>query len=80
MLARAQGLLGQDPATALSITEGHQRSFPAAMLVEEREVIAVDALVRLGRRDEARARVAQVRARFPRSAYLPRLEALVAAR
>ncbi len=70
--ARAAG-----PAEALAIVREHEQRFPDGALVQEREVIAVGALIGLGRASEARARAARFVERFPRSAYRPRIDALV---
>jgi len=56
LLERARAALGASPAEALALTETHASRFPAGKLGMEREIVAVDALRRLGRRDEARAR------------------------
>jgi hypothetical protein len=77
LLQRAQDALGSAPARALDLVNRHATRFPGAALGQEREVIAIDALVRLGRTGEARARAAAFAARFPTSAHLRRLEALV---
>jgi hypothetical protein len=53
MLEVARSALGSDPAQALEITKEHSKLFPKAQLRDERELIAVDALLRLGRRAEA---------------------------
>jgi hypothetical protein len=77
LLHRAQDALGSAPSRALDLLSLHAARFPAAALGQEREVLAIDALVRLGRIGEARARAAAFAARFPTSAHLHRLEALV---
>jgi hypothetical protein len=77
LLQRAQDALGGAPARALDLLNQHAARFPGTGLGQEREVLAIDALVRLGRTDEARARTAAFASRFPRSAHLRRLEALV---
>jgi hypothetical protein len=46
--------------------------------VQEREVIAVEALLRAGRREEAQARFQRFLERHPRSAHRRRLEDLLA--
>jgi hypothetical protein len=69
----------QDGAAALAATREHERRFPSGMLVQEREAMAVRALVLLGRRDEARARTDRFRARFPGSVLMPALESQVGA-
>ena len=77
LLQRAQDALGSAPARALDLVSRHAARFPGSVLGQEREVLAVDALVRLGRHGEARARAAAFAARFPTSAHLRRLEALM---
>ena len=54
----------EDGAAALVTTEEHARRYPRGILVQEREAIAVRALVLLGRIDEARARVDRFRQAF----------------
>jgi hypothetical protein len=77
MLDRAQQALRPRPAEALALAEEHAQRFAGGKLAEEREVIAVGALLRLGRRDEAAQRVQRFRARFPGSAYAPRMQQLL---
>jgi hypothetical protein len=77
LLQRAQDALGSSPARALDILNQHAARFPGAGLGQEREVIAIDALVRLGRAGEARERAAAFAARFPTSAHLRRIGSLV---
>jgi hypothetical protein len=77
LLDRAQAALASRPADALASCDEHARRFPSGTLVQEREVLAIDALVRLGRRDEAEARAARFRQAFPRSGHLRRVDALL---
>jgi hypothetical protein len=74
-LERARGALGQSPAAALSLANQHRARFPAGVLAEEREVIAIEALKRLGRTAEAERRIEAFARRFPGSAYRKKLEA-----
>lgn len=75
LLDRARGAVErEDGAEALAVTEEHARKFPRGALVQEREAIAVRALILLGRRDEARTRIDRFRERFPDSLLLPALE------
>ncbi|WP_437532014.1 hypothetical protein WME79_03800 [Sorangium sp. So ce726] len=76
LLHRAQDALGTDPGSALALTVEHARRFPAGALAQEREIIAIRALLALGRAAEARARAASLLDRFPGSAYRGRLESL----
>jgi len=59
--ALARGEAGE----ALAATSRHAREYPDGALVEEREAIAVKALVALGRKEEARTRVQALEQRFP---------------
>jgi len=76
-LQRAQDALATGPAQALALAEAHASRFPAGTLGQEREVVAIQALVRLGRVEEARARGGRFLAAFPGSAHRRRLEALL---
>ncbi|MGA7122308.1 MAG: hypothetical protein WBY94_19555 [Polyangiaceae bacterium] len=77
LLLRARRELGSNPRAALQLTEEHARLFPDGTLVPEREVLALEALVELGRTQEARARFANFRGRFPNSPHLARLEGML---
>jgi hypothetical protein len=77
ILNRAQRIVARDPAGALSLAEDHARRFPSGALAQEREFIAIEALLGLGRRAEASARAAQFRAAFPGSAHARRLDLLL---
>lgn len=76
LLQRAQGALGADPGAALALTGEHARRYPGGALAQEREFIAVSALLALGRAPEAQGRAARLLERFPSSAYRGRLETL----
>lgn len=65
------------PDQALEATRLHESRYPKGQLSEERESIAVHALVAAGRVDEARARADRFRARFPQSIFLPAIDAAV---
>jgi hypothetical protein len=56
LLQRARTALASDPETALALAERHERRFPRGLLTLERELVAIDALVVLGRREAAEAR------------------------
>ena len=77
LLLRARQQLASDPAWSLALTEEAGRRFPEGALAPEREVLAVEALARLGRLPSARARLAAFRARYPQSPHLARLESLL---
>jgi hypothetical protein len=64
-------------ANALALVDEHQRRFPSGHLAEEREALRVKALLGLDRRVEARKVAADFRARFPNSALLARIQAML---
>jgi hypothetical protein len=65
-------------AKALALCDRHAREVGAkGLLVQEREVIAIEALVKLGRQGEAKARADKFKRAFPTSTHLLKVEALV---
>jgi hypothetical protein len=78
LIERARKALSAEPRRALSLTQEHQRRFPAGALGVERDVIAVEALARLGQTAEARRRALAFEARYPKSIHLPQVRALLA--
>ena len=77
MLQRAQSALRVDPAQALAICDEHRRSFPRGLLGQEREVITIGALMRLGRSADAETRARRFAAQHPSSTHLRRIETLL---
>jgi len=59
---------------ALAAITRHEATFPAGLLREEREALAVKALVLTGRGAEANARGAHFRERYPTSVLLPAVD------
>jgi hypothetical protein len=78
LLEMARSALGSDPALALEYVARHARRHPDGQLSAERELIAVDALLRLGRRSEAEQRAAPRLQQAPGSLYSRRLRQLLA--
>lgn len=76
-LRRAQSTLAADPVRALQMLQEHPTRYPRAILVQEREVMTIDALARLGRVDEARARAKAFVAQHPRSAHESRIASIL---
>jgi hypothetical protein len=76
ILREAQQALGSNPARALALADEHARSHPKGQLGQEREMLRIQALVALGRKDEARALAKAFKERHPKSGYLPRLDAM----
>jgi hypothetical protein len=78
LLRPAQMALGRSSfANALALVDEHQRRFPSGHLAEEREALRVKALLGLDRREEARRVAAAFRERFPNSALLARIQAML---
>jgi len=69
LLEQARRALASSPATALSLTNQDAARFPRGALAQEREVIAIEALRRLGRGAEADRRAAAFAQAFPGSAH-----------
>lgn len=69
LLERARRELRANPSAALAISNEHLQRFPGGALAEEREVIAIKALRKLGRSAEADRRAAAFAARYPDSAH-----------
>ena len=55
---------------ALEALARHEHDYPQGQLVEEREALTILGLAALGKKDEAQARAAAFRTRFPRSILL----------
>ena len=77
LLREAQSVLRSDPARALAVAAEHARRFEDGTLAQEREVVAIEALVALSRLPEARARAERFAARWPRSAHARRLAVIL---
>jgi hypothetical protein len=78
LIEKARRALAADPRRALALAQEHQRRFPVGSLGVEREVIALEALARLGQTAEAKRRALAFEAKYPRSIHLPRVRALLA--
>jgi hypothetical protein len=63
-----------DGAAALADLDAHERRFPAGALSQEREAMAIHALVLTGDRARAERRAATFRARFPGSVLQPLID------
>jgi len=80
LLARANRALASSPALALSLADEHMRRFPASGMDQERELIAITALVNLGRMGEAQRRAAAFTSAHPDSIYQRRIDNALAVR
>lgn len=77
LVQRAQSLIAGDPARALALTVEHARRYPDGQLGMEREIVAVEALKRLGRQAEARRRAEALLERAKGSLYEERVRNLI---
>jgi hypothetical protein len=78
LLTPAQTALhANDFEHALALAERHASLYAAGTFAEEREAIAIEALQKLGRRDQARSRLTTFTAHYPHSGYRARLERTV---
>jgi hypothetical protein len=69
LLERARRSLSGSPNQALALTRLHQARFPKGALKQEREVIAIEALRRLGRANDAEQRAGTFEKQYPDSAH-----------
>jgi hypothetical protein len=76
LIKRAQAARGQ-PGAVLSALAEHERAYPTGMLAQEREVLAIEALVSAGRRGEAETRAKKLESAHPGSAHLRRVRVLL---
>ena len=77
LLREARASLPVDPGEALAFAEQHRARFPRGALTQEREILAITALVKLGRKSEATDRAARFRSAYPGSAYLRQIDRLL---
>ena len=78
VLEEARAALATDPARALALADEHAKRFQHPAFAQERERLAIDALVRSGRRADATERATRFESTYPRSPHLARVRALVA--
>jgi len=78
-LARAQRALGTNPHLTLQLVDGHRSLYPTGSLRQERDLLGIDALRRLGRHSLAAERVEAFLNRYPNSGHRTRLEAYLEA-
>jgi hypothetical protein len=70
-------LLRREPQAALDALEELRRTHPRGRLSEERDALWVQALAQLGRSDEATEATKEFRRKYPRSVFLPSVDAAV---
>lgn len=77
LLHMAQESLVRSPMRAIQFLEEHRRRFPDGSLSQEREVFAIEALWRAGRRDAAAERAKRFLSAHPGSGHAARVRSLV---
>jgi len=76
LLRDARLALSGNPSEALALAERHRVLFAHGAMVQERELIAISALARLGRHTAVLTRAAQFERDFPNSPYRKQVSAL----
>ena len=74
VLVNARKALKTDPTQTLRWVQEHERRFSSGILIQEREVLAIQALRRLNRSAEASARAARFHERYPTSIHGSQIE------
>lgn len=77
MLEEARAMLDRSPRRALAMLDRHAAAFPTGQLGMERELLAVQALQRLGLQSEAHTRASALLRQATGSIYEPRVRAMV---
>ncbi|WP_437874430.1 hypothetical protein [Sorangium sp. So ce513] len=78
-LAEIRAVLARTPQASLALLDEHRAEFPGGQLAADREIIAIDALVRRGSPDHARARAKVFLAQFPSNPHAERVRRLTGA-
>jgi hypothetical protein len=78
LLERAQRALQGEPRAALALAREHGRRFVRGQFVQEREMIAIEAMLQLGNRAAAEQRGKRFLRDHPASSHTPRLRQLLA--
>lgn len=78
LLRPARQLLAVKPARSLELAGEHEQRFPQGLFSEERAVIRIEALTRLGQRPAAELAARAFRVLHPTSTYLVRVNEIVA--
>jgi hypothetical protein len=79
-VAAAEQFLQRSPERALALVRQGDQRFARGYFQQERAYIAIMALIRLGRIEEARARAASFDAQFPALPYGARIRSALEAR
>jgi hypothetical protein len=77
ILTRARRLLASAPEQSLALTDAHRSHYPRGAFAEERELLAIEALVKLSRSAEAQTRGRAFLRVHPGSAHSERVRLLL---
>jgi hypothetical protein len=77
LLNEAHQAVAADPHRALSLAQSHARRYPHGQLAAERQLIMIEALVKLGRQRHAEALGRELRRTAPNSIYEERLDEIL---
>lgn len=77
LIEQAHRELSTNPSAALALTESHRKLYPQGILSQEREVVAIEALARLGKSRAAKQRVDGFRNAQPNSIHEPRIRGVL---
>ncbi len=80
LLDAARSALASSPDRALALTQRHAQLYPKGVLVQEREVIAIEALKRKGSESAAQKRATGFERKFPNSPHKNKIEKLQGAK
>jgi hypothetical protein len=75
LIRAAREALPNDPARALSLARAHERRFPHGVLAQEREVLLISALKRLGQKGDADRRTDRFKQSYPDSPHGSKFDA-----
>lgn len=75
-MRKLRELAASDPAAALAMADEGQRRFGAGVFTQEREVVAIEALRRLGRNDAAKLRASRFLEEHPESPFVDKVRLL----
>lgn len=77
LLGRAQRALDFEPRSALALAEEHAEAYPRGVFVQEREMLAIQALLKLRERRAALARAEEFLNHYPTSPHARHLRPLL---
>ena len=78
LLRKAQSALNHSASGALALADEHAQLYPEGIFAQEREMLRIEAELKLGKREQALIRANDFSQRFARSTYRARIEKLLA--